>query len=211
MVPLGGSRPLIVLTGLLLRANRVVSVDLLSHWLWTDDQRRSKGALQTYVLRLRRALGEAVQIRTERGGYLLQVDENAVDLLRFRHRADLGRAAAERGEHRQAAALFEDALAEWRGPALQNVALDALHREEAGQLTEERTRVREQWAESLLAVGEHDLIVPSLERLTREHPLRERPHEQLGCRVGLGGRSEGEVFGAGRGDVGSSVVGPPGR
>ncbi|MFF0143908.1 DNA-binding SARP family transcriptional activator [Amycolatopsis sulphurea] len=179
VVPLGGSRPLIVLTGLLLRANRVVSVDLLSHWLWTDDQRRSKGALQTYVLRLRRALGEAVQIRTERDGYLLQVDENAVDLLRFRHRADLGRTAAERGEHRQAAALFEDALAEWRGPALQNVASDALHREEAGQLTEERTRVREQWAESLLAVGEHDLIVPSLERLTREHPLRERPHEQL--------------------------------
>ncbi|MBB4687949.1 AfsR/SARP family transcriptional regulator [Amycolatopsis jiangsuensis] len=179
VVPLGGSRPLIVLTGLLLRANRLVSVDLLSHWLWTDDQRRSKGALQTYVLRLRRALGEGVSIRTERGGYLLEVDENAVDLLRFRQFTGRGRAAAERGEHRRAAELFEDALAEWRGPALQNVESDALHREEAGQLAEERARVREQWAEALLSVGEYDAIVPELSRLTREHPLRERPHEQL--------------------------------
>ncbi|WP_033295379.1 AfsR/SARP family transcriptional regulator [Amycolatopsis jejuensis] len=179
VVPLGGSRPLIVLSGLLLRANRLVSVDVLSQWLWGDDQRRSKGALQTYVLRLRRALGDGASIRTERGGYLLEVDENAVDLGRFRQFAARGRGAAERGEHRRAAALFEDALGQWRGPALQNVESDALHRDEAGQLTEERTRVREWWAETLLTVGEYDTVVPELERLTREYPLRERPHEQL--------------------------------
>ncbi|WP_344862648.1 AfsR/SARP family transcriptional regulator [Amycolatopsis ultiminotia] len=179
VVPLGGSRPLIVLTGLLLRANRLVSVDLLGHWLWDDDQRRSKGALQTYVLRLRRALGDGGTIRTERGGYLLEVDEDAVDLLRFRKYAGRGGAAAERGEHRRAAALFEAALSEWRGPALQNVESEALHREEAGRLAEERTRVRELWAESLLTVGEYETIVPELGRLIEEHPLRERPHEQL--------------------------------
>ncbi|SEP27173.1 DNA-binding transcriptional activator of the SARP family [Amycolatopsis saalfeldensis] len=178
-VPLGGSRPLIVLAGLLLRANRVVSVDELGRWLWDDDRRRSKGALQTYVLRLRRALGEGVVIRTERGGYLLEVDEALVDLGRFRALAARGREAAERGEHRAAAELFAEALGEWRGPALQNVESEALHRDEAGQLAEERTRVRELWADALLAIGEHAAVIPVLTRLTKENPLRERLHEQL--------------------------------
>ncbi len=178
-VPLGGSRPLIVLAGLLLRANRVVPVDELGRWLWNDDRRRSKGALQTYVLRLRRALGDQVSIRTESGGYLIEVDDDLLDLSRFRALATRGQAALDGGESRQAAAHFADALAQWRGPALLNVESDALHRDEAGQLAEERLRVRELWADALLEAGEYGTVVPELTRLTRENPLRERLHEQL--------------------------------
>ncbi|MGW4520410.1 AfsR/SARP family transcriptional regulator [Amycolatopsis sp. NPDC004378] len=178
-VPLGGSRPLIVLAGLLLRANRVVPVDELGRWLWDDDRRRSKGALQTYVLRLRRALGDQVAIRTESGGYLIELDDDLLDLARFRGLATRGKAAMDRGESRQAAAHFAGALAQWRGPALLNVESDALHRDEVGQLAEERLRVREQWADALLDVGEYGTVVPELARLTRENPLRERLHEQL--------------------------------
>ncbi len=178
-VPLGGSRPLIVLAGLLLRANRVVPVDELGRWLWNDDRRRSKGALQTYVLRLRRALGDQVAIRTESGGYLIELDDDLLDLTRFRALAVRGKAAMDRGESRRAAALFAEALAQWRGPALLNVESDALHRDEAGQLTEERLRVREQWADALLEAGEYGTVVPELTRLARENPLRERLHEQL--------------------------------
>jgi DNA-binding SARP family transcriptional activator len=178
-VPLGGSRPLIVLAGLLLRANGVVPVDELGRWLWNDDHRRSKGALQTYVLRLRRALGDQVAIRTESGGYRIELDDDLLDLTRFRALAIRGKAAADRGESRQAAAHFAEALAQWRGPALLNVESDALHRDEAGQLAEERLRVREQWADAWLEVGEYGTVVPELTRLTRENPLRERLHEQL--------------------------------
>src|SRR5262249_52043440 len=116
-LPLGGSRPLIVLAGLLLRVNRVVPVDELGRWLWDDDQRRSKGALQTYVLGLRRALGDQVAIRTESGGYLIELEENALDLTRFRALAGRGRVAMDRGDARQAAGHFAEALAQWRGPA----------------------------------------------------------------------------------------------
>ncbi len=178
-VPLGGSRPLIVLAGLLLRANRVVPVDELARWLWNDDRRRSKGALQTYVLRLRRALGDQVAIRTESGGYLIELDDDRLDLSRFRALATRGRAAMDRGESRRAAAHFAEALGQWRGAALLNVESDALHRDEAGQLAEERLRVREQWADALLDVGEYGTVVSELVRLTRENPLRERLHEQL--------------------------------
>ena len=178
-VPLGGSRPLIVLAGLLLRANRVVPVDELGRWLWNDDRRRSKGALQTYVLRLRRALGDQVAIRTESGGYLIELDDDLLDLSRFRALATRGKAAMDRGESRRAAAHFAEALGQWRGPALLNVESDALHRDEVGQLAEERLRVREQWADALLDVGEYGTVIPELTRLTRENPLRERLHEQL--------------------------------
>ncbi|MEU0797297.1 BTAD domain-containing putative transcriptional regulator [Amycolatopsis sp. NPDC005961] len=178
-VPLGGSRPLIVLAGLLLRANRVVPVDELGRWLWNDDRRRSKGALQTYVLRLRRALGDQVSIRTESGGYLIELDDDLLDLSRFRALAIRGKAAMDRGESRRAAAHFAEALGQWRGAALLNVESDALHRDEAGQLAEERLRVREQWADALLDVGEYGTVIPELTRLTRENPLRERLHEQL--------------------------------
>ncbi|NBH02460.1 BTAD domain-containing putative transcriptional regulator, partial [Amycolatopsis sp. SID8362] len=74
---------------------------------------------------------------------------------------------------------FAAALEQWRGPALLNVESDALHRDEAGQLAEERLRVREQWADALLEVGEYGTVIPELTRLTRENPLRERLHEQL--------------------------------
>lgn len=168
-----------MLAGLLLRANRVVPVDELGRWLWNDDRRRSKGALQTYVLRLRRALGDQVSIRTESGGYLIEVDDDLLDLSRFRALAARGQAALDGGESRQAAAHFAEALAQWRGPALLNVESDALHRDEAGQLAEERLRVRELWADALLEAGEYGTIVPELTRLTRENPLRERLHEQL--------------------------------
>ncbi|OXM45902.1 transcriptional regulator, SARP family protein [Amycolatopsis thailandensis] len=178
-VPLGGSRPLIVLAGLLLRANKVVSVEELGRWLWPDDQRRSKGALQTYILRVRRALGDEVALRTERGGYLLELDESLLDLARFRALAAAGAQAAGDGDPRQAADRFAAALSEWRGPALQNVHSEALLRDEADQLSEERLRVREQWADALIALGDHATVIPQLTRLCRENPLRERLHEQL--------------------------------
>jgi DNA-binding SARP family transcriptional activator len=179
-VSLGGSRPLIVLAGLLLRPNQVVSVDQLSRWLWDDDdQRRSKGALQTYVLRVRRALGNDVPIRTERGGYLIEIDETRLDLTRFRTLAAQGKAAAARGELSQAAALLSESLTQWRGSAMANVESDALHRDEVAQLSEERLRAREQWADALLGLGDYAAVIPHLTVLTRENPLRERLHEQL--------------------------------
>ncbi|GHG16098.1 MULTISPECIES: AfsR/SARP family transcriptional regulator [Amycolatopsis] len=138
-----------------------------------------QGALQTYVLRLRRALGDQVAIRTESGGYRIELDDDLLDLTRFRALAVRGKAAMDRGESRRAAAHFAEALGQWRGPALLNVESDALHRDEAGQLAEERLRVRELWADALLEVGEYGTVVPELTRLTRENLLRERLHEQL--------------------------------
>jgi tetratricopeptide (TPR) repeat protein len=90
-------------------------VDEPSRWLWDEDhQRRSKGALQTYIFRVRKALGDAGSVRTERGRYLIKFDEATLDLTRFRMLAAHGKAAAARGQLRHSADLLAEALAQWR-------------------------------------------------------------------------------------------------
>jgi DNA-binding SARP family transcriptional activator len=109
--------------------------------------------LQTYIFRVRKALGDAGSVRTERGGYLIKVDEATLDLTRFRMLAAHGKAAAARGQLRHSADLLAEALAQWRGAPMVNVESDALHRDEVAQLLEERLRIREQWADALLGLA----------------------------------------------------------
>lgn len=123
VVPTDGERPRVVLAGLLTHPGQRVSVAQLTRWLWDDDgPRNARAAIQTYVSRLRRALGTADVLRTEQGGYRLAVADDAVDLTRFRAAAARGWAAADRGEHADAVAAFDAALAEWSGEPLSNVA-----------------------------------------------------------------------------------------
>jgi DNA-binding SARP family transcriptional activator len=174
-----GGQPLTLLAGLLVRANSTVSTDLIEYWLWDGDNsapRRAKGAIQTYVARLRQALGADV-VRTVAGGYLLNADQTSLDLLRFEALIARGTAAETAGDLTAAADLLTDALELWRGPALTGVTSDALHRDEVPRLSERRLDAWQLLADVRLALG--DPPVAELQRLTREHPLRERFAEQL--------------------------------
>jgi DNA-binding SARP family transcriptional activator len=174
-----------LLAGLLLHANMIVSTDLIEHWLWDSDTNRpkqAKNAIQTYVMRLRKAFGGADVVRTVPGGYRLDADESAVDVLRFE--ALLARADADAG-------LLTEALDLWRGPALTGVVSDALQRDEAPRLAERRLDAWQRLIDARLAAGESP--VAELRRLTREHPLRERFWEQLVRALHLAGRQADAV------------------
>jgi hypothetical protein len=133
-VPLGGQKPLIVLAGLLLRANQVVAVGEIARWFCgEDDRRHSKGALQTYVLRVRRALGEPAPPRTERGGYLLRVDEPTLDVARFRRLADIGTGPPSRAGSATVWTPSPGHSPSGAGPALSNMGSDLLLRDEASR------------------------------------------------------------------------------
>lgn len=83
-------KPLVLLACLLVRANTDVPVDVLADALWDGDDDApadAKRTLQTYVMRLRRALG-AGAITTTSTGYRLDADAESLDLLRFRALAD---------------------------------------------------------------------------------------------------------------------------
>lgn len=177
-VPAG--RLLTLLSGLLLRANQVVPVDRLARWLWEGaEPARARATIQEYVRRLRRAIGSEDVIRTAHGGYLIEVDDDSLDLLRFRALIQRGRTAAQAGDPGAAAEHLTAALSLWQGPALANVTSSTLHEDEVANLAEQHLQVREQWADVQLRLGQQQPVIPELRELTREHPLREKPWEQL--------------------------------
>ncbi|MEJ2859022.1 MULTISPECIES: AfsR/SARP family transcriptional regulator [unclassified Saccharothrix] len=179
-VPVRAGKHRALLAALSLRAGRAVAVAELVGFLWGDDPpARTRGTLQTYVMRLRHLLGDASLIRTTADGYRLVVSPEQVDVHRFATAAGLARRAALAGETARAADLYTDALALWRGPALADVPSEALRRDEAPRLGERLLTVHEERNDVELALGHHERLVPALRALTADHPQRERFRAQL--------------------------------
>ncbi|MEU0879641.1 BTAD domain-containing putative transcriptional regulator [Lentzea sp. NPDC005914] len=169
-----------LLAALLLRPNRVVPVTELVEHVWGDaPPARTRGTLQTYVMRLRAALGDPSLIQTAPDGYRMRVDPLAVDVHRFADAAARGRAAASANDLVSARKAFSEALELWRGPVLSDVPSETLYAENAPRLTELLMTVHEQRIDVELALGNHADLVPELFALTRDHPLRERFWGQL--------------------------------
>jgi DNA-binding SARP family transcriptional activator len=171
----GGPQQRALLAVLLLNANRMVSVDRLVDCLWgSDPPAAARGLLQGCVAGLRRAL-PSQRIVTRAPGYLLRVEPEELDLDRFDR---LAHEAASRTDPERAAELLADALALWRGAALDGIDLDAV-RTEAVRLEERRLAVWERRIELDLQLGRQAALIPELRTLVREHPLRERLWAQL--------------------------------
>ena len=74
---------------------------------------------------------------------------------------------------------LEAALALWRGDALADVTGEVFAMGEAARLEELRLVAIELRNDLLLRLGQHHELVGELSLLIRDHPLRERFHEQL--------------------------------
>ncbi|MGI5501787.1 BTAD domain-containing putative transcriptional regulator [Lentzea sp. CA-135723] len=169
-----------LLAALLLRPNRVVPVTELVEHVWGDTPpARTRGTLQTYVMRLRAALGDPSLIQTAADGYRMRVDPLAVDAHRFADAAARGRVAVAAEDLETARKAFAEALELWRGPVLSDVPSETLYSAHAPRLTELLMTVHEQRIDVELALGDHADLVPELFALTRDHPLRERFWAQL--------------------------------
>jgi DNA-binding SARP family transcriptional activator len=164
---------------LLLHPGEVVSSDRLIDELWGERPPATAAkVLQTYVFQLRRSLGAGL-IATRPPGYLLAVDEESLDAGRFRHlTARAGRLVAM-GQPEPADALYREALALWRGPALADVAFESFARNEVERLGEERLAALTARIDCELALGQHESLVAELETLVGQYPLRERLRAQL--------------------------------
>ena len=161
---------------LVLSANRVVTADALAEDLWAGaPPPTAANTLRVYISRLRQALGEDGEaLWTRPPGYLLRVENDAVDALRFEAMCTRGRHLAAAGDHAEAARVLREALGLWRGPALAEVADAPNARAEAARLEEARLGAVEDRLESDLAAGNHRLVTGELEMLTGANPLRER-------------------------------------
>jgi DNA-binding beta-propeller fold protein YncE len=90
-----------------------------------------------------------------------------------------GREELVAGHPEEAAATLDRALALWRGPPLDELALDASVDAALGRLCELRLSALEDRFEAGLASGRHIELAAELEEFVREHPLRERARAQL--------------------------------
>src|SRR5918999_2166442 len=175
--PLGGPQQRALLRRLLLSPNEVVSVDRLIDAVWGETPpERVRQALQVYVSHLRKAIPDgAARIRWEQGGYRVAVENDELDSLRFERLVAEGRSLLAAGDPRGAADAFEEALGLWRAP----LAGDGAEHLEIGRLEALRLAAVEDRIEASLALGRDRELVPELEMLVAEEPLRERLRRQL--------------------------------
>jgi class 3 adenylate cyclase/tetratricopeptide (TPR) repeat protein len=174
-IALGAAKQRAVLAMLALRANTSVSLDQLIEGLWGETPPRSAPKMvQLYVSRLRRLFdGAGAKIVTRGRGYELRLAQECVDALRFERLV-----AAAEGSDNGVGGAAREALALWRGPALDDLADEPFAAAEIRRLDELWVRARELAIDDALATGEHAAVVGELQELVAQHPLRERLHAQ---------------------------------
>ena len=178
-LPLGGPKQRVLLALLLLDANEPVSRDRLIDGLWGERPPPSAGhTLDTSVSRMRKTLGKG-RLVTRTPGYLLRVEPGELDLDRFELLYRSGHEALVRGAADEAADALRSALRLWRGPALANVLYEPFGTSEAERLEERRLLALEDRIDADLELGRCDELIPELEALVRDHPLREHFLGQL--------------------------------
>jgi DNA-binding response OmpR family regulator len=184
---MGGPKQRAVLTALLIRAGRVVSLDQLIDDLWPGDPpARAAATVQVFVSNLRRALEPdrprgtpARLLVTSAPGYVLRAEPGAIDAPEFVRLAEEGRHALDDDDPERAAELLARAGALWRGEALADVVDAPFAQAEAARLEELRLRCAEDRVDAELSLGRHTAVVAELEQRVSGHPLRERPRAQL--------------------------------
>ncbi|KUM93525.1 hypothetical protein AQI88_26440 [Streptomyces cellostaticus] len=172
-----------MLSLLLLRANKPVSMAQIVDALWADaSPTRAVTTIRTYVWRLRKLLEPEAAAPTvlelAGDGYRLAVSEGALDLCRAEQlAAEAARAAAD-DRVPQAGQLLAEALNLWQGEPLAGVPGPFAERQRA-RLEELRLALLEERFELALTLGHHRSAVPDLVELTDAYPLRERPYGLL--------------------------------
>ncbi len=176
-LPVLPGRQRVLLAALLLSANRMVALDQLAEAMWRDGPPPSAlGTVRNYVKNLRRALADGgdAHIRTVPGGYLMSIQPEQLDVLRFEALLRSGRAAASGRAWRQAADQLAEALALWRGDPLADVSSDMLALREVPRLAELRLQALEARIDADMHLGRRSEVIAELRQLTAAQPLRER-------------------------------------
>ncbi|MDX3696269.1 tetratricopeptide repeat protein [Streptomyces europaeiscabiei] len=222
----GQPRRRAVLAALATDAGRPVPVDTLIDRVWdADPPDGARSVLYAHISRLRRLLQDAASTESEgaprdgeggalrivraSGGYVLEADENAVDLLLFRALVARGRVCPTEAER---VGVLEEALRLWRGAPLP---------EQAGAWTErmrtvwtgERIEAALAWAGALLHEGRPQEVPALLRPLAAEHPLSEPLAVMLVRALGEAGRTAEAVhtYTGIRRQLADELGVPPGR
>jgi YVTN family beta-propeller protein len=167
VLQLGSGRQLALVALLLLHANESVSVDRIVDELWGDARPPTAAKIvRNNVSLLRKELGD--RLLTRPPGYLLVVEDGELDSARLERAIESG----QLGD-------LNEALALWRGAPLSQFAYEPFAQHEIARLEELRLTAIEARIEAELDLGRHRALIPELETLVQQHPLREGLRAQL--------------------------------
>jgi DNA-binding SARP family transcriptional activator/tetratricopeptide (TPR) repeat protein len=167
-IPLGGLRQRRILAALLLNPGRVVPVADLVETTWDSDPPvTAHRQVQNRVAVLRGRLARyGGLIYTAESGYRLHLGTGTLDAAEFDELVARGRAASD-------PAILRQALALWRGAALEGLGGRILG-SAAAALDEKRVDVLEDCIELELAVAADRVSLAELQAAVATNPLRER-------------------------------------
>ncbi len=184
-VRLGGERQRALLALLLVRANELVSTDLLVEELFGGERSAAAvNAARVAVSRLRRLFENGEDdgvgvLMTRPGGYVLQSSPGQLDAALFECLLTEGRQLLSSGDPTSASARLREALSLWRGPPFADVALLEFIQSEIRRLEELRLVALMERIDADLAVGAAGELIGELESLVAANPLQERLRGQL--------------------------------
>lgn len=185
-VPSGTPKQSAVLALLLINRNRPVSRDSIINAIWDEDSPEADAIhnLHVYVANLRKVVGAAgvdakTVLASARPGYQLNVPDAACDLGRFNTEKAAGVQAAAAGRFALASDRLSAALAQWRGPVLDDLREFRFVEPFAAAVVEDKVVAHVLRAESEIACGRAHSVIGELEELVGEHPYREPLWTQL--------------------------------
>jgi len=185
LVPLGTPKQRAVLAMLVINRNSPVGVEKLITALWEGwPPSGARASIHSYVSNLRKLLSGAgidprAVLAAAPPGYRLSIPENTCDLGRFIAEKTAGVHAAAGGRFEQASRHLTAALAEWRGPVLDDLRDFQFVDTYATSLIEDKILAHTARAEAEIACGRAATVITELEALTAEHPYREPLWAQL--------------------------------
>lgn len=166
-------------TALAVNANTPVSLDRLADALWEERPPSAAAQIRTAVSALRQSMCTAgaapddASVLWRRGGCLLSVGQDELDLDRFTLLFRQGRAALDASDHQAAAYLMGEALTTWRGAAGAGCAAFGWLRDRLSDLDELRWSAAEGRLLALLRLGRTDRAVAEARALLDADPLYE--------------------------------------
>ena len=184
-IQVGTPKQRAVLAMLVANANRAVSAADLITAIWDGEPpAAARISVSAYVSNLRRLITEAgvdahAVVATAPNGYRLEITTEQSDLARFATEQQAGINAVAAGRFEAASTHLTTALAQWRGPVLDDLRDFAFTDVLRNELAEDKVLAQTARAHAEIACGRAHTIVRELESLVGEHPYREPLWAQL--------------------------------
>ncbi|KMS86555.1 MULTISPECIES: AfsR/SARP family transcriptional regulator [Streptomyces] len=180
-LPLGPRQQRLLLAALLAGAGRPVPLTELIGLLWDGDPPVSAvNAVHRYVGSLRRLLEPGLPIRSsgrwlvrQAGSYLLRVDADGLDLLRFRDLVRRARATAATGDLPAAVDMYLEALDLWQGHCAEDLGAVAAVHPAFAMVEHEYAPVVCEAATAALGCGRAGSVLLPVRRAADRRPLDE--------------------------------------